>query len=88
MRSHETMAGGLPKKVSQRLFLFDFDGVLVDSLGLYERSVNLCLERIGQRPIDTREEFLYLFEENFYSAIVKCGVDTAEFIQYYNAMPI
>jgi len=62
------------------LFLFDFDGVLVDSLSLYEKSVNLCLERIGQRPIETREEFLDLFEENFFSAITKRGVDVAQFM--------
>jgi phosphoglycolate phosphatase len=64
----------------KKLFLFDFDGVLVDSLGLYEKSVNLCLERIGKRPIETREEFLDLFEENFFSAVTKRGVDVGEFM--------
>ncbi len=63
-----------------KLFLFDFDGVLVDSLGLYEKSVNVCLKRIGKPPIASREEFLDLFEENFYSAIAKRGVDVAEFM--------
>ena len=64
----------------KNLFLFDFDGVLVDSLALYENSVNVCLERIGRPLIKTREEFLDLFEDNFYSAIVKRGVDVAEFM--------
>ena len=62
------------------LFLFDFDGVLVDSLALYENSVNVCLERIGKPPVRTREEFLDLFEDNFFSAIVKRGVDVGEFM--------
>jgi len=66
--------------VPEKLFLFDFDGVLVDSLNLYEKSVNLCLDRIGQRPIETREEFLDLFEDNFYNAITKRGVDVGEFM--------
>jgi phosphoglycolate phosphatase len=64
----------------KKLFLFDFDGVLVDSLALYEKSVNLCLERIGKRPIETREEFLDLFEENFFSSVTKRGVDVGEFM--------
>jgi len=62
------------------LFLFDFDGVLVDSLALYENSVNVCLERIGRPPIATREAFLDLFEDNFYSAITKRGVDVGQFM--------
>lgn len=63
-----------------KLFLFDFDGVLVDSLALYENSVNVCLERIGWPPIGTREEFLDLFEDNFYSAIAKRGIDVEAFM--------
>ena len=63
-----------------KLFLFDFDGVLVDSLALYENSVNVCLERIGWPPIGTREEFLDLFEDNFYSAIAKRGIDVNAFM--------
>lgn len=62
------------------LFLFDFDGVLVDSLALYENSVNVCLERIGKPLIRSREEFLDLFEDNFFSAIAKRGVDVGEFM--------
>jgi phosphoglycolate phosphatase len=64
----------------KKLFLFDFDGVLVDSLALYEKSVNLCLERIGKKQIETREEFLDLFEENFFSSVTKRGVDVGEFM--------
>jgi len=63
-----------------KLFLFDFDGVLVDSLSLYEKSVNICLERIGKPLIASREEFLDLFEDNFFSAIAKRGVDVGEFM--------
>ncbi len=64
----------------KKLFLFDFDGVLVDSLELYETSVNVCLERIGKPSISSREEFLELFEDNFYSAVARRGVDLDQFM--------
>ncbi|HOD34840.1 MAG TPA: HAD family hydrolase [Syntrophales bacterium] len=61
------------------LFIFDFDGVIVDSLGLYEKSVNVCLETMGLSPIGSREEFLSLFDDNFYEAIARRGVDVRAF---------
>ncbi len=64
----------------KKLFLFDFDGVLVDSLSLYEKSVNICLERIGKPLITSREEFLDLFEENFFSSVTKRGINVMEFM--------
>jgi phosphoglycolate phosphatase len=63
----------------ENLFIFDFDGVIVDSLGLYEKSVNVCLETMGQPPIRDRREFLTLFDDNFYEAIARRGVDVHEF---------
>ena len=36
--------------------------------------------RIGKPPIASREEFLDLFEDNFFSAIAKRGVDVGEFM--------
>lgn len=32
-----------------KLLLFDFDGVLVDSLDVYEKTVTDCLSAIGRR---------------------------------------
>lgn len=63
----------------KKLFLFDFDGVVVDSLELYEKSVNLCLKKIGKPVTKDRADFLSLFEENFYDAIREKGVDVTEF---------
>ncbi len=64
----------------RKLFLFDFDGVLVDSLAVYERRVRLCLEKIGSPAIQSRDDFLSLFEDNFYEGIIKKGVDLAAFM--------
>lgn len=64
----------------QKLFLFDFDGVVVDSLDVYEDTVTRCLEQIGQPIVKSRADFLELFEDNFYESLVKKGVDLDAFM--------
>jgi phosphoglycolate phosphatase len=71
----------------QKLFLFDFDGVLVDSLDVYERRVKLCLEKIGNPIIQDREDFLGLFDDNFYEGIVKKGIDLVAFMNASQSIP-
>jgi phosphoglycolate phosphatase len=61
------------------LLLFDFDGVLVDSLDLYAEAVARCLERIGTPIVKCREDYLVLFEGNFYESMAARGVDLAAF---------
>lgn len=73
--------------MSHKLFLFDFDGVLVDSLEVYERRVKLCLEKIGSPIVQGREDFLALFEDNFYEGIVKRGIDLAAFMNASRSIP-
>ncbi|MCK9273594.1 MAG: HAD-IA family hydrolase [Syntrophales bacterium] len=65
--------------MTEKLYLFDFDGVIVDSLNLYEKAIRSCLEEIDCHIIKTREDFLDLFEENFYEAIAKKGVSLEAF---------
>jgi len=62
-----------------KLLLFDFDGVLVDSLDVYEKTVTDCLQEIDQPLTRGREEFLELFEGNFYESLVQKGVDLKKF---------
>jgi phosphoglycolate phosphatase len=64
-----------------KLFLFDFDGVLVESLAVYERTVSVCLKKINKPLTGGREEFLELFDGNFYESLVKRGVDLKEFMK-------
>jgi phosphoglycolate phosphatase len=64
-----------------KLFLFDFDGVLVDSLDVYEKTVTDCLKDIQQPLIRSREEFLELFEDNFYESLKNKGVDLDAFMK-------
>jgi len=63
-----------------KLLLFDFDGVLVDSLDVYEKTVTLCLEKINQPLKRGRQEFLELFESNFYESLTQKGVNLEKFI--------
>jgi phosphoglycolate phosphatase len=65
----------------RKLFLFDFDGVLADSLDLYAEAVARCLERIGTPIVKTREDYLALFEGNFYESMAARGVNLAAFAQ-------
>jgi phosphoglycolate phosphatase len=67
--------------MNRKLFLFDCDGVLVDSLAVFEGTVRECLAVIGQPIISTREDFLDLFDDNFYTAITQRGVDLDAFMQ-------
>jgi phosphoglycolate phosphatase len=61
------------------LFLFDFDGVLADSLDIYADVVARCLERIGMPIVKSKEDYLALFDGNFYESMAARGVDLAAY---------
>jgi len=63
-----------------KLLLFDFDGVLVDSLAVYEKTVTLCLAQINHQLKRGRQEFLELFDGNFYEMLAQKGVDLDKFM--------
>src|SRR5574340_1268665 len=73
-------SGKIGEERVQKLFLFDFDGVVVDSLDVYEGTVTRCLEKIGQTTVKNRADFLELFDDNFYQTLVKKGVDLEAFM--------
>jgi len=63
----------------KKLLLFDFDGVIVDSLELYEEMTRHCFEKIGKPITKNHEDFLNLFDDNFYEALRKRGIGADEF---------
>ena len=65
----------------KKLLLFDFDGVLVDSLDLYAEVVARCLERIGRPILKSKEDYLALFDGNFYESMAARGVDLAAYAE-------
>jgi len=60
--------------------IFDFDGVVVDSLDVYEGTVRRGLEKIGWPFIKTRADFLALYEDNFYASLAARGVNLDAFM--------
>jgi len=64
----------------QKLLLFDFDGVLVDSLDVYEAAVRQCLEAMGRPIIQNRADYLALYQDNFYEEIARRGIDLPPFL--------
>jgi phosphoglycolate phosphatase len=64
-----------------KLFLFDFDGVIVDSLAVYEKTVKDNLQKINQPIVKSREEFLELFDDNFYESLKDRGIDLDVFMK-------
>ncbi len=64
----------------QKLLLFDFDGVLVDSLDVYEAVVHQCLDAIGRPIVSTRADYLALYQDNFYEELARRGIDLSAFL--------
>ncbi len=61
-----------------RVWMFDFDGVIVDSLELFSASLlTLCRERGLAKPA-TQEELLRLFDTNMYDGLSAAGLPAAD----------
>lgn len=55
--------------------IFDFDGVIVDSLEVWGEAFILACDHHGSGQISTQEAFLDLFENNFFEGAKKIGID-------------
>lgn len=65
---------GRRRIMTPRLFIFDFDGVIVDSLEVFEACVRAACRECGGPPMRTRADFLKLFEANMYDGLRAAGV--------------
>jgi phosphoglycolate phosphatase len=60
------------------VLIFDYDGVIVDSLDLFMRFfINAC-KRYGHPEISSKEEFLDLFKGNMYENMMKLAMTKTE----------
>ena len=57
----------------KRLLLFDFDGVVADSLEVFSTSFMALCRAEGFDRIATREDFLALFDDNYLQSMLKLG---------------
>jgi len=60
----------------KKIVIFDFDGVIVDSLNAYGKAVISVFRKHGFRQINSRESFLDLFDDNFFEGAVKNGISS------------
>jgi phosphoglycolate phosphatase len=60
--------------MSKPLVIFDFDGVLVDTVDLLEGEIRKKLAELGYDFMKHREETLDLFEENIVVALIEHGL--------------
>lgn len=71
------MMTGNNSNPGQTVLVFDFDGVIVDSLDVFYASLlDVCREHGLAQP-STREQFLRLFNTNLYDGLRACGLPAA-----------
>jgi len=67
--------------MKKKLFLFDFDGVLVESLDVYVQAIKWSLEKINMPIVRNEADYLALFDDNFYVSLQQRGVDLDAFFK-------
>lgn len=63
---------------NMNILLFDYDGVIVDSLEIFMERVIATCRRYGSHNINSQEDFLNLFNGNFYEKLVASGIPAEE----------
>lgn len=58
----------------KKVIIFDFDGVIVDSLELWTEAFISACNAGGFSQVASREAFLNLFDGNFYEEMMKAGI--------------
>ena len=58
----------------KKILVFDYDGTIVDSLGMHFGVFGSISGKYGMRRIKSKRDFAAMFSENFYDAIIKGGI--------------
>ena len=59
----------------QQVLIFDYDGVIVDSLEVFMKDFIKACKQEGYPEIATKKEFLQLFQGNMFDQMMKKGMD-------------
>lgn len=73
---------------NMNILLFDYDGVLVDSLEVFMDQVLFACKENEIDNLLTRESFLNLFNGNFYEKLVESGIPEKNIIPIIKALQI
>ena len=60
------------------IVMFDFDGVLADSLDSFCAAMEPAFAGIGRPDLATREQVLSLLDDNWFASLARAGVTAAE----------
>ena len=67
-----------------KLLIFDFDGVIMDSLGFYFDAWSRAMKALGREDLAEREAFLSLLDGNLYEAMTRQGLPFGVFPEIGN----
>ncbi|MDI6825857.1 MAG: HAD hydrolase-like protein [Candidatus Aenigmarchaeota archaeon] len=69
----------------KKLLIFDYDGVIVDSLDMMVKVVNKLCRSCNFKHNLSKEEVAALFDVNFFEGMKKLGIDKKEVKKYSHA---
>ncbi len=72
--------------MNKPLWLFDFDGVIADSLSFFEPLLRNSLKKIGFNILSERKHFLDLFQDNLYSSLTRRGLNDKDLERLFSTI--
>jgi phosphoglycolate phosphatase len=72
------------QKRDKKLIIFDFDGVLADSIGMVLEFYNILADKYGLKKAESNRDISNLFYDNVYVGLKKAGLDesrSGEFLE-------
>jgi len=72
----------------KNVLIFDYDGVIVDSLEIFMENFIEACKREGFQNIASKKEFLKLFEKNMYESMFEIGMSKEQILRIVNFMKI
>lgn len=70
----------------KNVFIFDFDGVIADSLDTVISVYNRICYKYGLREVNDKSEFTDLFNGNFYDGLAEAGISPEVSLEFLQGM--
>lgn len=70
----------------KKLIIFDFDGVLADSMGLVLEFFNMINEKYGLKKAESQKDISDLFHKNVYEGLIDAGLDESKSADFLDDM--